>query len=170
MVYTQSQYSKIMQKIIAKVRFEVETAYDNDEMDYVIEKYGVSLDDDFPVYPKTHKILVLGALAGKINDYKITAKKLGINPEQIEFVNDYSELKHFNTAKLEYSNEYSDIIYGPNPHKQVGMGDTSSLLALLKKEPNKYPKVIEAVANSSLKLSINSFREALLKTRLIECC
>jgi len=48
------------------------------------------------------------------------------------------------------------------------MGDVSSLLAIMKREPNKYPKVIVATANSSLKLSINSFKQALLNTRLLE--
>ena len=52
---------------------------------------------------------------------------MGIGSNQITFVNDYSELKHFDTARLEYSQEYSDIIYGPNPHKMTNMGDVSSL-------------------------------------------
>jgi len=93
---------------------------------------------------------------------------MGIGSNQITFVNDYSELKHFDTARLEYSQEYSDNIYGPNPHKMTNMGDVSSLLAIMKREPNKYPKVIVATANSALKLSINSFKQALLNTRLLE--
>lgn len=50
----------------------------------------------------------------------------------------------------------------------TNMGDVSSLLAIMKREPNKYPKVIVDTANSALKLSINSFKQALLNTRLLE--
>lgn len=67
-------------------------------------KYAVSLEDDeFAVNPKKHKILVLCALSGNIDDFTKVAKKMGIGSNQIKFVNDYSELKHFDTARLEYS-------------------------------------------------------------------
>lgn len=169
MEYTQAQQSKILQKIIAKVRYEIEMACENDEINELLEKYGVTLEEGcMPVNRKTHKILVFGDLAGKENDYKKVAKKIGINERQLEFISDFKELKRFNTATLSYSNVYSDIIYGPNPHKQVGIGDYNSFLSAIKNEPKKYPRVIEALANSELKISISSFKEALLKTRLIE--
>lgn len=169
MYLSAQQQTKIIQKIINKIRIEIQMAVENDTLEEVLEKYAVSLDDDgFAVNPKRHKILVLGALSGNIDDFTKVAKKMGIGSNQITFVNDYSELKHFDTASLEYSQEYSDIIYGPNPHKMTNMGDVSSLLAIMKREPNKYPKVIVPTANSALKLSINSFKQALLNTRLLE--
>lgn len=169
MEYTQAQQSKILQKIIAKVRYEIEMACENDEINELLEKYGITLEEGcMPVNRRTHKILIFGDLAGKENDYKKVAKKMGINERQLEFISDFKELKRFNTATLAYSNVYSDIIYGPNPHKQVGIGDYNSFLSAIKNEPKKYPRVIEALANSELKISISSFKEALLKTRLIE--
>lgn len=169
MTYTQTQQSKILQKIIAKIRFEIEIACENNEINELLDKYGISLEEGcMPVNRNTHKILIFGNLAGKENDYKKVAKKMGISEKQLEFISDFKELKRFNTAILAYSNVYSDIIYGPNPHKQVGMGDYNSLLSAIKNEPQKYPRVIESMANSALKITITNFKDALLKTRLIE--
>ena len=169
MAYTQAQQRKILQKIIEKVRYEIKMTCENDEINELLEKYGITLDDGcVPVNRRIHKILIFGDLAGKENDYKKVAKKMGINERQLEFISDFKELKRFDTATLAYSNVYSDIIYGPNPHKQVGIGDHNSFLSAIKNEPQKYPRVIEAIANTELKISISSFKEALLNTRLIE--
>lgn len=169
MVLTGNLRVKIINKIYAKINREIEIAIENDLVKEFLEKYDIELDDNsYPVFPTKHKILVLGALSGKISDYQLAAKKMGVNPKQLEFIYDYSDLKRYNTTKLEYSTEYSDIIYGPNPHSQVGMGDTSSLLAAMKNNPEKYPKVIEAKANSSLKITMSNFKMALLNTRLLE--
>ena len=169
MSLTGAQKVKLINKIIEKVRREIEVSIENDLFDEVLQKYEINLDDDsYLINPKIHKILVLGSLSGKINDFKLAAKKMGLNPEQLDFIYDYKDLKRFNAAKLEYSMEYSDIIYGPNPHKQKGMGDTSSLLAEMKREPNRFPKVIEATANQALKITMTNFKMALMKTRLLE--
>lgn len=63
--------------------------------------------------------------------------------------------------------QYSDIIYGPAPHKCADMGDTNSLLEEIKKNPMEYPRLIEAKSNTmgtNLKISITSFRECIEKT------
>ena len=168
-MYSQGQISRIIQKIVAKVSKELELAQEYDSVDEVMEKYGISFDEGpMPVDSRKSKILVFGALAGKSKDYILAAKKLGIAQENIVFVSDYDELKRYDTAKLEYSLEYSDIIYGPTPHKTTGMGDENSFLAKIKREPNKYPKLIVATANESLKLTITNFKNALTNTRYFE--
>ena len=48
------------------------------------------------------------------------------------------------------------------------MGDVSSLLADMKNNPSIYPRVIEASANSKLKISKTSFETAIRKTRYYE--
>lgn len=169
MKHSASQISQIIQKIIAKARKELEIAQENDSVEEVMEQYGVSLEEDpVQVNPRISKILVFGALAGKKRDYLLAAKKLNIPEDNLVFISDYDELKHYDTAKLEYSVEYSDIIYGPAPHKETNMGDTSSFLAKLKNEPNKYPRLTVASANGALKLSISSFRNSLTRTRYFE--
>ncbi len=97
----------------------------------------------------------------------MAAKKLGVDSENLKFV-DYSEAKHLNAERLRYSSEYSDIICGPIPHKVEGMGDTSSLLAKIEKNPSEYPKLIKAEANQKLKFSLTGFKNYLLKTRFFE--
>ena len=167
MEYSISDISIIKSRIFAKIAKEIELAYQNDEINDLLDKYGIILEDErLPINTRTHRILVVGDLAGKLKDYQMIIKRVGINPENVEFL-DYHQFKMFNARNLEYSNDYSDIIFGPVPHKTTEMGDTSSLLALMKKEPLKYPRVIPSVANSTsnqLKLSISSFKECLLKT------
>ena len=85
----------------------------------------------------------------------------------MEFV-DYNSSKHFDTERLRYSCKYSDIICGPIPHKIEGMGDTSSFISVIEKNPSEYPKLIKAVANKGLKFSISGFKDCILKTRFFE--
>lgn len=169
MPYTQSQRSKIIQKAMAQVRREFDLATDDEDVVAFMNKYGVTFDEEaMPVEPRTSKILVFGALSGNIDDFRMAAKKMGISENNIVFENDYDRLKHYDVGRLRNSMDYSDIVFGPNPHKQVGMGDTSSILAEMKRNPNEFPRVVEAVANGALKISISSFKEAVLKTRYFE--
>lgn len=162
-----SELSSIKARIISKVQKEIDMANKNDELELILEKYGITLEEErLPINTRTYRILVVGALAGSIKDYQSASKKVGINPDHIEFI-DYDSFKKFDVVKLEYSNEYSDIILGPVPHKVEGMGDTRSFASLVEREPLKYPRAIRANANSlehQLKLSISTFKECLTKT------
>lgn len=166
----QAQVGKILQKIIAKATYELQQAAENGNLEDVMDHYGVTLEEEaLPVDEGRSKILVLGALNGKPGDYKLSAKKMGIRPDNLEFESDYRKLKNFNAATLRNSFKYSDIIYGSAPHKMKNMGDVSSLLAGMQKEPQYYPRVIRAdVGDDRLKITITSFREALSKTRYYE--
>lgn len=164
-----SQLANLKSKIIAKIAREIDVAFQNETLEEIMDKYGVSIHDKESIITvnRRMKILVLGELAGKVKDYQIAAKRKGIQLANIEFV-DYRGAKQFNVNRLRFSNEYSDIIYGPTPHKLEGMGDTSSLLTLIQKNPNEYPKLIKAEANSKLKISISGFGDYLLKTKFYE--
>ncbi len=169
MVYSQSQITDLRTKIIRKINAEIALAIKNDTVDELLEKYGVELDE--VIYQsgvtRRSKILVLGQLSGKIRDYQMAAKKLGVKEDNLEFI-DYTGAKHLNAERLRYSSEYSDIICGPIPHKVEGMGDTSSFIAEMEKNPSEYPKLIKAIANDSLKFSVSGFKEYILKTRFFE--
>lgn len=97
----------------------------------------------------------------------MATKKLDVKEGNLEFI-DYDSVKHLSAERLRYSCEYSDIICGPIPHKVEGMGDTSSFIAEMEKNPSEYPKLIKATANDSLKFSISRFKEYILKTRFFE--
>lgn len=172
MQYGLSELSSIKSRILAKVINEIELANRNSEMDEILEKYGVIIEEEerFPINTRTYRILVIGELAGSIKDYQMTAKKIGIDPDNIEFM-DYEQSKRIDARRLEYSNEYSDIIYGPTPHKIEGMGDTNSLLALIEANPMKYPRLIRSKANTTsgaLKISISGFKDYLRRTYYYE--
>ena len=169
MVYSQSQITDLRAKIIRKINAEIALALKNDTIGELLEKYGVELDEISyqSGVTKRSKILVLGQLSGKVKDYQLAAKKLGVKEDNLEFI-DYDGAKHLSAERLRYSCEYSDIICGPIPHKVEGMGDTSSLIAEMERNPAEYPKLIKATSNDSLKFSISGFKECILKTRFFE--
>ncbi len=168
MEYSFGEIAKIKSRIFAKIAKELEMANKNDEMDDLLDKYDIILEDEerMPINTRTYRILVIGELAGNKRDYQAAAKSVGINPDNIEFM-DYEESKRLDARRLEYSNDYSDIIYGPTPHKISEMGDTSSLLALIENNPMKYPRLIRSKTNSTdgrLKISISGFKDYLKRT------
>jgi hypothetical protein len=164
-----SKLAEIKSKTISKIMKELDLAASDNKIDEFLKKYEIIIEEEtMPVQPRTMKILVMGDLAGKLKDYQMIAKKLNIPKNNLEFISDYKELKRFSVSKLEYSNVYSDIIYGPNPHKQVDMGKYSSFLVRMKKESHKYPRVHTSIANEKLKITISNFKETLLSTRYYE--
>lgn len=169
MVYSQSQITDLKAKIIKKICVEINLAIKNDAVDELLEKYGVELDEIPYQTGVTRRsiILVFGQLSGNVKDYQLVARKLGIKEDNLEFV-DYNSAKHFDTERLRYSCKYSDIICGPIPHKIEGMGDTSSFISVIEKNPSEYPKLIKATANKSLKFSISGFKDCISKTRFFE--
>lgn len=169
MLYSQSQIADLKTKIIRKINAEIALALKNDTVDELLEKYGVELEEISYQSGVTRrsKILVLGQLSGKIKDYQMAAKKLGVKEDNLKFI-DYDGANHLSVERLRYSCEYSDIICGLIPHKVEGMGDTSSFIAEMEKNPSEYPKLIKMTANDCLKFSISGFKEAILKTRFFE--
>ncbi len=169
MSLTSSQIREIQTKLFNKIIRELSQADEDDMVDEFLEKYGIELEDEdaMPINTRTYKILVIGELAGRVNDYQIAAKKKGISNRNIDFVN-YDEAKCFNVERLRYSTEYSDIIAGPIPHKVKGMGDTSSFISLIEHSPKEYPRLIKSIANSEsnqLKISLSNFKDCLEKTQ-----
>lgn len=169
MAYSKSQIADLKAKLMRKISAELDLAVKNDEVEDFLNKYCLEIEE-IPYYSgvtRRSKILVLGQLSGKTKDYLMAAKKLGVDSENLKIV-DYSEAKRLNVERLRYSSEYSDVICGPIPHKVEGMGDTSSLLAKIEKNPSEYPKLIKAEANQKLKFSLTGFKNCLLKTRFFE--
>lgn len=166
MQYTHKQKSAILQKIIDKISKEIFRATEDSEIDTIMDKYGVTLGESImPVNKNTSTILVLGALKGKKSDYQMTARKLNIPENNVEFVDDYSKMHTFNAELLRYSDRYSDIIIGPTPHSMKNKGDFSSVITMIENNPKEYPKLLKAIANNSLKITNSNFKELLKQTR-----
>lgn len=163
-----NEKSKIKARVFAKVSNELDIAIKEDELQAFLDKYGLVIEEEerLPINTRLAKILVFGQLAGSKKDYQMTAKKFGINPDNVVFL-DYDETKRFSAERLRNSTQYSDIIYGPAPHKCADMGDTSSLLEEIRKNPMEYPRLIEAKSNTvgtNLKISTSTFKDCLAKT------
>lgn len=166
MRYTHKQKSAILQKIIDKISKEIFHAREDSEIDAIMNKYGVTLEESaMPINKNTSTILVLGALKGRKSDYQMTARKLNIPENNIEFVDDYSKMHSFNAEQLRYSDRYSDIIIGPTPHSIKNKGDFSSIIAMIENNPKEYPKLLKAIANNTLKITTSNFKELLQQTR-----
>lgn len=151
-----------------KVKLELLLAYENGCVDEVLDKYGIVVEDEaMPINIKKAKVLVLGAMP-HLKNYQMAARKLGFDDNNIEYVTDYDRLTGFNTSKLEYSNTYSDIIIGPNPHSMKGNEGYSSLLSKMQTNKDRYPRVIVASSNNEIKFSITNFKDCLTRTRMFE--
>ncbi len=169
MEYFLSDINEIKAKVHTIIDAEIDNALEKGTINIILEQLKIECKKEWtPSNIKKSKILVFGTLAGKKNKYIGVAKELGIPKDNIEFIDDYKELKRIDVSKYKNSEKYSDIIYGSVPHKQVGMGDTSSFLETIKREPENYPRLTIAIANSKLKITKTSFEEALKKTNLFE--
>lgn len=170
MPYTTKQRETILQKIIDKITSEFFYCREDSDLNDMMRKYGVSLETEpvMPVQKNRSVILVVGALAGKKAAYQMAAKKLGIPERNIEFEDDYAKLTGFDVAKLHYSETYSDIIIGPNPHSMKNKGDGSSVIATIQNNPTEYPKLGFATANNELKITMTNFKDLLKQTRYFQ--
>ena len=118
------------------------------------------------IYSKDAKILVFGASEIEESEMKNIAKEFGIKPSALEFETDYKKNKHFDFSKLKDNPGYSDVIFGPIAHKGKNIGDNSSAIAMMENNPNHFPNIIRACSSNELKITRNSFRNAIQKTRI----
>ena len=159
----------ILDEIYNKIRREVTLAnrLGIDELKEVLKKYDVQTNEEEQLYIDLYisKVLIVGNLSASKKDIEGICKSLGIDYDRLSFV-DYEQSTNYNYEKLRYSNQYSDVIFGPMPHKGVGIGNNSSVITLLESNPKEYPKAIRAMAGDALKLTKTSIKEALMKTRI----
>ncbi len=169
MEYGLSELAEIRAKVHAVLNAELDRAIRKHTVDEFMNKYCIVYEDEWvPLEKNRARILVLGALAGNVRDYVAIAKDLNVPKDSIDFINDYDDLKRVDISKFRNSSVYTDIIFGPVPHKMTGMGDTSSLLADMKNNPSEYPRIIEARANDKLKITKTNFEAAIRMSRYYE--
>jgi len=116
-------------------------------------------------YVRGAKILVFGASEISEDIMRKIAKENGIDPKTLEFETDYRKNKHYDFSLLKNNTNYSDTIFGPIAHKGVNIGNNSSALAMIENDPAAYPNLIRTSVNNDLKITRNSFREAIVKTQ-----
>jgi len=89
----------------------------------------------------------------------------GFDRRRLRFF-DYEEAAAVNIASLQYSSSVSAIMFGPCPHKGVGIGDSSSILVELKDSSKGYPPIVELKENGAgqkHRISKTSFKAGLME-------
>ena len=115
---------------------------------------------------KNAKVAVIGASMISVDDMKKILKKHGLEPHRFEFYLDYEKLTNFDINKFRNNPYYSDIIFGPNPHKIKGIDGHSSAISLMRDEADEFPKLSVAEAGNELKITKSSFTKAIENTQM----
>lgn len=169
MEYSYIEIANIRSKAHSFVNAELNRAIASNTIDEFLEKYCITIEEEWmPFETRRAKVLVLGGLSCNRDELISVAKKLGFSKDSLEFISDYSNLTNLDVNKYRNSTVYSDIIFGPVPHKQIGIGDSSSFIALIQNNPAEFPRATKAIANGVLKITKNSFEHALKQTRYYE--
>ncbi len=159
MVREIEELEEILEEIYAKVM----EANRRDELDDLLVKWGFDdITTPAPIFEsfKGGKIVVLGQSEVKESVLLAIANSLGIEKSRFEFCLDYDLVKKYNFRKLCCAPQYRVVLVGPMPHKTAGTGDSSSAIAEM--EANRdYPRVVRLSGSNALKITKNSFRDAL---------
>lgn len=129
----------------------------------LLELLGMSglLGDNDCLDLKPTKIAVLGDSQVKEDKLRSIARKRGLDPKDFDFALGYNELKHYDFKKFRNSISYRAVLVGPMPHSTPGKFDSSSAVAEMQTHPDIYPPVIELRDSNGLKITNNSFGQAL---------
>lgn len=158
---------ELSEKIYQKVLKEVTVAYSENKIDEILSKYGLTDEMDYPCYDISNgKILVVGDSRVSKSDLIGIAKQYGIKESRIDFQLDYTRLHNYDFGNLRNSMTYSDVLVGPLPHKVEGIDGFSSFLAMVDSNPSEFPMVTRLESSNELKITKESFKNGLLKTRL----
>ena len=133
------------------------------ELDELLRLLGMSdlLGDDGRAEVRPTKVLVIGDSMTSEGKLRSIARRHGIASDDLECALGYDELKHFNFAKLRNSYVYRVVLVGPIPHSTPCKRDASSAVAEMEAHPETYPPVIGVEDANGLKITNNSFAQAL---------
>ena len=122
----------------------------------------IKQEEHFESY-KDGRIVVIGC--GELNEIQIKAiaSKLGIDKKRIECCLDYEAIQKYDYRKLQYRAAYRVVLCGPMPHSTAGKGNSSSVIAEMEANPEKYPRVVRLQANGALKITKSNLKEQLEK-------
>lgn len=115
---------------------------------------------------KNAKVVVIGDAMISVDEMRKIAKKNGISPQLLEFHLDYDRLTNFDYNQFRNNPGYSDIIFGPNPHKARGIEGYSSAISMMQQEAGQFPKLTIAEASNELKITKTSFTKAIQNTQM----
>lgn len=172
MIYSHKELISVIDEVTNQIskRIFIENAQGS-LYDY-LEKINLEfllMDDSYYkfVIPNRSKILIIGYQIKK-DVLAQEAKKQGFDAKRIDFVEYHSG---FDIKNLQYSQVYTDVLIGPIPHKARNIGESSSIIAMIEEQQEKYPKLIKLTnLGGELKITKNSFVDALYKTIYFREC
>ncbi len=164
-----SEYIALEEKVIRKIKNELNVANRSNEIESYLKKIDcLDLLENYNRYfdIRNAKIIILGESQIEQKDMEIIARRNGIHPDRLEFHLNYEKNKHFDIRKLRNNYNYSDIIVGPIAHRIVGTEGYSSAIAMIEHNPSEFPKLNKAVSNKELKITKESFERCIKNTQL----
>ena len=153
----------VIDAVIEKITYANRTG----ELEELLEKLNLSnLVSKQSCYEPNRKgkILVIGESEVNENILNGIIKKLGIDKSRFEFCLDYNKAKTFNYKKLQYSPNYSVVIFGPVPHSTTGKHYSSSVIAEMKNNEG-YPRLRVLSGNNAIKITKTNFRNTLIELK-----
>lgn len=140
----------------------ISTANRTGELSELLRLLGMSdLLDEEGVSIQPTRVVVIGDSMVKEAKLRSIARRHGYDPDMFEFVLGYNELKHYDFGKLRGTYTYRAVMAGPMPHSTPGKRDASSTIAEMEAHPETYPPVIQLRDSNGLKITNNSFANAL---------
>jgi hypothetical protein len=109
------------------------------------------------------KIVVLGASEVNVRKLLSVAKDNGIDEDDIEFCLEYDRLKHYNFGRFRDKDRYRAVLFGPGPHSTPGKGQSCSAIEEMEAHQDIYPPIIRMEASGGLKITVKSFKQAILE-------
>lgn len=161
------EFKTLEDKVLEKVARELEISNRTNELENYLRKIGCSefVAEHNTEYTHNAKIVIIGESAIDVKEIESVAKKNGINPKRLELCLNYEKIKSIDIRRFEYNCNFSDIIFGPVPHKMVGIEDNSGAIAMIKNNTKAYPKLNLASDGNSLKITKKSLDNCFKNTQ-----
>lgn len=172
------EYSKLWKNfayfdhVLKLIRAKVSYYNRNDELEKFFDVMEITPEDigleeyiQFPINIKKNKNRILFinmSVSIKIHDIKKTIVNKGFNLDDFDFVIN-KDVFNFDASTLKNSKTYKCVIVGTIPHSLKGISGASSLLELLRGNPEIYPKCYALYKSNkqTLHSSTNSLEKVL---------
>ena len=162
------ELSALIKTVTTQVEQEIILANRTGSLDNILDKYNAEESKYSFCEPRASKVLVIGETSTSLASLIGIIKRYGISLDRFEFALGYDNAKNYPMDTLKYNSKYCDIFAGPMPHKTNKMGKCSSILADIQNHQEEYPKLTKLIACGELKITKQSFEEALRNSQLMK--
>jgi AraC-like DNA-binding protein len=131
--------------------------------DYLQRKLGQPYEKMLRECLKDRKILVIGPAFFNERILEEIVGKLGLHRSRVEVMKEYDKNGRTSFLYLQGSRKYAGILLGPVDHHSKKLGRHSSLSSLFRRETGFPPCREILTASGEMKISKNSFRQALCR-------